>query len=93
MKTQDTPKTTSLRAFAIKVIPATNTKPTRVKLTETRSKTSKMLSFTHSEFNNAWEVAGEYLRSIGITDLFFANGGDNVDYLLTADFNTEFCAK
>ena len=82
--------TISLRTFSVKYIGATNTRPSRVKITELRSGKKKIISYNH-DFNNAWEIAADFLSNrIGIKITHYSNGGPDVDYISTEDFTTDF---
>lgn len=54
------------RAFRVRYIPATDTKPSRVSIHDLRNNKRKVISYNH-EFSNIYQIAEKYLSDIGIT--------------------------
>lgn len=80
------------RAFKVDVMPATNTKPERVKVTDLRFDKSIVLGY-HFNATHAKETAIEYLAKLGIDVVAEAwaetKNVFNCTYLLTTDFNIQ----
>tara|TARA_Y100001963_G_scaffold131310_1_gene188515 strand:- start:408 stop:692 length:285 start_codon:yes stop_codon:yes gene_type:complete len=85
-----------LRSFKIKLLPATNTKGTRIKITDTFfygrtiNTTAVVLSYDY-KYNNALDQAKDHLKKVCQIDLIGSsfNTKDNSYILLTKDFDTE----
>jgi hypothetical protein len=86
-----------LRSFSIKLLPATNTKGTRIKITDTffngRTNdkiTAVVLSYDY-QYNHLLDQAIDHLKKVcGINIVSYSyNTKDNVYTLLTKDFKTE----
>lgn len=59
------PRLSNYRIFEIKYLAASYTSGTRVKIIDHRFKETKTIPYNYT-FNSIWEVAQDYLRSIGI---------------------------
>lgn len=84
----------NLRAFKVETIPATNTKPERIKLTDLRFSKSVTLSYGVTTASTADKRAIEYLneRGIAIDSQAWsenAQGQHQFTLLLTTDFNNQ----
>jgi hypothetical protein len=86
-----------LRSFAIKLLPATNTKGTRIKIIDTffngRTKdltTAVVLSYDY-QYNHLLDQAIDHLKKVCKINIisYSYNTKDNVYTLLTKDFVTE----
>ena len=88
-----------LRSFAIKLLPATNTKGTRIKITDTffygRTNandkiTAVVLSYDY-QYNHLLDQAIDHLKKVCKINIvsYSYNTKDNVYTLFTKDFETE----
>ena len=86
-----------LRAFKIKILPATNTKGTRIKIIDTffqgrtKDKTTAVVLSYNYKYNHVLDQALDHLKKvcdINIVSYSF-NTKDNSYILLTKDFETE----
>jgi len=86
-----------LRSFSIKLLPATNTKGTRIKITDTffsgrtKDKTTAVVLSYNYKYNHVLDQALDHLKKvcdINIVSYSF-NTKDNSYILLTKDFETE----
>ena len=59
----------NLRGFAVRMLPATNTRGTRVKIKDLRFHKSKIIPYSY-EFNSCKDEAEVYLRDLGINCLY-----------------------
>jgi hypothetical protein len=78
----------NIRLFAVKVLPATNTKGTRVLIHDTRNNKRKTISWDYS-LNTSADIASKYLESVlGIELLPFKsyNESNGVSSLFTQNF-------
>ena len=80
-----------LRAFEVKYLGPTNNRGSRVKITDLHNNKSVTISFDYS-YNNAYEVAENYLEQQGIKILCRA-GSTKVDWLLSENFETDLGVK
>ena len=53
------------RAFTISYVPATNTRGSRVSITDNRFSQKKVINYNH-EYHDILEIAQTYLESVGI---------------------------
>ena len=86
-----------LRSFSIKLLPATNTKGTRIKIIDTffqgrtKDKTTAVVLSYNYKYNHVLDQALDHLKKvcdINIVSYSF-NTKDNSYILLTKDFETE----
>ena len=78
----------NLRSFEVKYIPCTNTKPSRIKITDMRSGRSIIVSYA-SEGGQGYEQAKAILESCGIPILYHSwDESTQNSYLLTDNFET-----
>ena len=86
-----------LRSFSIKLLPATNTKGTRIKILDmffkgrTKDKTTAVVLSYNYKYNHVLDQALDHLKKvcdINIVSYSF-NTKDNSYILLTKDFETE----
>lgn len=72
------------RIFTVKYLGATNTRGSRVSITEARfNKTDKKVISYNYKFNNTVEIAIDYLQSIGINVLGYGETKDS--YIIFSD--------
>ena len=77
------------RGFAVKMLPATDTKPGRIRITDTRRGESVIISFNY-DYDNIKHGAMEYLTSRGIEiDSFSINERTSVYTINSPDFTTD----
>ena len=85
--------TQNLRGFKIETIPATNTKPEHIKITDLRFNTVVKIGYTAEGASGQIERATEYLESLGIPvtaqTWCEVNGQHQYTVLLSANFNNE----
>lgn len=78
----------NLRMFSVKYIPCTNTRGSRIKITDMRREQSVIMSYS-SDGGKAYEQAKELLESCGIPVLFHTWDEKTQDsFLLTDNFTT-----
>lgn len=77
-----------LRAFKIKYFGATNTLPSRMKITDLRFKKSKYINRSYEHMNGRYDVI-EYLENLKIKILYTAELSDNEDLVLTNNFEAQ----
>lgn len=76
------------RAFTVKYISATNTKPSRVSVLDNRFQTRKIISYNH-EYNNIYQIAQAYLESKHIDICGVSELGQGNYILFTDNFNID----
>ncbi len=64
-----------LRAFVVKYLPHTQTMGSRVKITDKRTRESKTIGYDY-EYDNALEIACNYLEGIGMNIVSHGDLGD-----------------
>lgn len=77
----------NLRAFQVVYHGATNTRGSRVKIDDLRFNKSKTISYNY-EFNDAGEIASNYLSAIGI-DISYCMEAKKGYILATSNFTTQ----
>ena len=86
-----------LRSFSIKLLPATNTKGTRIKIIDTffsgrtKDKTTAVVLSYNYKYNHVLDQALDHLKKVCDINIFSYsfNTKDNSYILLTKDFETE----
>ena len=85
--------TTNFRGFKIETIPATNTKPERIKITDLRFNAVVKIGYTAEGARDQKDRATEYLESLGIPvtaqTWCEVNGQHQYTILLSTNFNNE----
>lgn len=79
--------TNRFRAFQVSCVPATNTRPTRVKIKDLRHEKSIILSYTE-HYQSMEDLAIDYLEKKGINISALAMGKNELN-LLSEDFATQ----
>ena len=75
------------RVFSVKYLPATNTKPSRVKITDERFGVSKTISYGFNS-RDIYDEAEKFLAEKSISVNGLAMGKNNC-FLLSEDFKTQ----
>ncbi len=70
----------NLRAFEVKYLGPTNSRGSRVKIEDLRFNKSKTISYDY-QFNDAGDIAENYLKSIGIKVAYCSEA--KIGYILT----------
>tara|TARA_Y100001937_G_C6934270_1_gene247421 strand:+ start:41 stop:325 length:285 start_codon:yes stop_codon:yes gene_type:complete len=86
-----------LRSFSIKLLPATNTKGTRIKIIDTffqgrtKDKTTAVILSYNYKYNHLLDQALDHLKKVCDINIvsYSYNTKDNAYILLTKDFETE----
>jgi len=78
----------NLRGFEVKYLGATNTKGSRMKLTDLRFNKSKYVYRSYNYMNGKQDCI-DYLNKIGIKVLFSCESKNNTDILLSDNFEVQ----